>query len=76
VGDEGQILLRSENPLKLDHLRRVEGDFCVCTQLSSLILASYDNILILGPDWMENIEEADAWTVLGLQILLEAHREA
>lgn len=53
-------------------VQHMEGDFSVSTQLSRLDLASYDNILILGPDWMENTEEADARTVLGLQILLEA----
>jgi len=39
-----------------------------------LNLTRYDNIMILGPDWMENTEEADARTVLCLHILLEAFK--
>jgi hypothetical protein len=57
-------------------LQHVEGDFSVASQLSRFDLTRYDNIVILGPDWMENTEEADARTVLCLHILLEALKQA
>jgi hypothetical protein len=62
----------SPERLRLQHF---EGDFSVSAHLSRLNLPSYDNIMLLGPDWMESTEEADARTILGFQLLLEALKE-
>jgi hypothetical protein len=51
-------------------LRHLEGDFNVPADLAGVDLFSYDNILILGPDWMESTEDADARTILGLQLVM------
>jgi len=57
-------------------LQHLEGDFSVAAQLSRFDLTRYNNIVILGPDWMENTEEADARTVLCFHLLVEALKQA
>jgi hypothetical protein len=76
ISTRSEHMARLSSPPGRVHLQHVEGDFSVSAQLSRFELTRYDNIVILGPDWMENTEEADARTVLCLHILLEALKQA
>ena len=47
----------------------LEGDYTVPSHLGTIDVMSYDNIVILGCDWLPSPEEADARTILGFMML-------
>jgi hypothetical protein len=52
--------------LQLTHL---EGDYAAPSDLLRVDPKSYDNVVIVGCDWLGSKEEADARTILGLLLL-------
>ncbi|MYE87854.1 ion channel DMI1, partial [Candidatus Poribacteria bacterium] len=42
-----------------------EGDHTILSDLEAIQPSSYDNVLILGSDWLETQEESDARTIVG-----------
>ncbi|MCB2183076.1 MAG: hypothetical protein KQH63_13660 [Desulfobulbaceae bacterium] len=56
------------NPEKVT-VELLEGDYTVPSSLLRIDVLSYDNIVILGCDWLPSPEEADARTILGFMML-------
>jgi hypothetical protein len=54
--------------LQLTHL---EGDYAAPSDLARINPMGYDNVVIVGCDWLDSKEEADARTILGLLLLKE-----
>ncbi len=52
-------------------VRHVEGDQTVPPDLQRMEPAGYDNIVLLGSDWQEGAEEADARSILSYLLLAE-----
>jgi hypothetical protein len=52
-------------------LRLLDGDYTVPSDLTKIAPADYDNIVILGCDWLPTPEEADARTILGFMLIRE-----
>jgi hypothetical protein len=52
-------------------VRQHEGDYTVPGNLSALGPESFDNIVLLGSDWLRNGEESDARTIMGYLLLHE-----
>lgn len=50
-------------------VRQVEGDYTVRADLERLGPAGYDNVILLGSDWLDSGEETDARTILGYVLL-------
>ena len=46
-------------------VRQVEGDYALAADLRRLDLAGYDNIMVLGSDWLESDVASDARAILG-----------
>jgi hypothetical protein len=46
-----------------------EGDHTSLSDLADLDLTSYDNVVMLGSDWVETQEESDARTIVGHLVL-------
>ena len=46
-----------------------EGDHTILSDLEAIQPSSYDNVLILGSDWLETQEESDARTIVGHLVL-------
>ena len=46
-----------------------EGDHAILSDLEAIQPSSYDNVLILGSDWLETQEESDARTIVGHLVL-------
>jgi len=55
-------------------VNQIEADFTLPVELGALKLESYDAILILGSDRTENVEDADARTLLAFQLVQSALR--
>lgn len=58
-------------------VRQLEGDYAAPSDLERINPAGYDNVLILGCDWLKSKEEADARTIHGYLLLREIllHKE-
>lgn len=56
------------DPVKV-RLRLLDGDYTVPSDLAGINPDSYDNIVILGCDWLPTPEEADSRTILGFKLL-------
>jgi ion channel POLLUX/CASTOR len=59
-------------------VRQLEGDYAAPSDLVRINPAGYDNIIVLGCDWLKSKEEADARTVHGylmLREILTKHKE-
>ncbi len=54
--------------IELTHL---DGDYTSPSDLRGVDPASYGNVILIGSDWMESGEEADARTILGYLLLRE-----
>ncbi len=52
--------------VKIGH---IEGDYAAPSDLIKIQPADYDNVVIVGCDWLESTEEADARTILGHLLL-------
>ncbi len=50
-------------------IRHLDGDYTDPQDLALVDLCSYDNIVLLGCDWMKSAEQADARTILGFMLL-------
>jgi ion channel POLLUX/CASTOR len=58
--------------ISLDQINLLSGDYTETAVLGQLDLASYDNILFLGNNWMANGDDTDANTLLGFITLQSA----
>lgn len=56
------------NPEKVK-MKLLDGDYTVTSDLERIDVMTYDNIVILGCDWLPSPEEADARTILGFMML-------
>ncbi len=52
-------------------LSHIEGDYNAPADLRRAEPAAYDNVVLLGSDWLESGEESDARTILGHLLLRE-----
>ena len=52
-------------------LTHLDGDYASPSDLRRADPASYDNLILIGSDWLESGEEADARTILGYLLLRE-----
>lgn len=50
-------------------IRQMEGDYTAPVDLRRLDPGSYDNVILLGSDWLDSGEESDARTILGYLLL-------
>jgi hypothetical protein len=57
-------------------LKHVEGDYSAPSDLRKIHPEQYDNVVILGCDWLESKEEADARTILGYLLLRQILAES
>ena len=55
-----------QHRVKVNHY---EGDHTSLSDLEAIHPSSYDNVLILGSDWLETQEESDARTIVGHLVL-------
>jgi hypothetical protein len=53
---------------------QLSGDYCIPSDLERMEPHAYDNVVVLGCDWLESKEEADARTINGLLLLREILR--
>lgn len=63
-----RISRRDSNPERVS-IRMIEGDYASPAELRAADPGSYDNIVLLGSDWLESGEEADARTILAYLLL-------
>ncbi len=56
-------------------VRQIEGDYTVHAELLKLNPLGYDNILLMGSDWLRTGSEADARTILGALLIHEIAEE-
>ncbi|HEX6069957.1 MAG TPA: hypothetical protein VFZ18_09035, partial [Longimicrobiaceae bacterium] len=54
-----------EDPPRRVRVTQLEGDYVAPADLRRVDPGSYDNIVIVGSDWLESGEESDARTILG-----------
>jgi hypothetical protein len=57
-------------------LKHMEGDYSAPLDLRKIQAEQYDNVVILGCDWLESKEEADARTILGYLLLRQIFAES
>jgi hypothetical protein len=50
-------------------VRQVDGDYTAPADLARMEPGGYDNIVMMGSDWMQSGEESDARTILGYLLL-------
>ena len=55
-----------QNHVKVSHY---EGDYTFLSDLKAIHPSSFDNVVILGSDWVETQEESDARTIVGHLVL-------
>lgn len=51
------------------NIRHIVGDYSAPSDLAHVDPAAYDNVVVLGCDWLKSKEEADARTILGHLLL-------
>lgn len=69
-------LARHELHLERLQLTHIEGDYTLRKDLKRVKPATYDNIIMLGNDWVGSGEESDARTIVGYLSLQELLGEA
>jgi hypothetical protein len=52
-------------------VRHLEGDYTVPSELARTDPAAYDNVVLLGSDWLRSGEESDARSIVGYLLLRE-----
>ena len=57
-------------------LKHMEGDYSAPSDLREIHPEQYDNVVILGCDWLASKEEADARTILGYLLLRQIIAES
>jgi ion channel POLLUX/CASTOR len=71
VEERAARLLRHDINLHRVTVHHIEGDYTVPSDLAKVRPGDYDNVVLLGSDWLETGEEADARTILGYLLLRE-----
>ena len=61
------------NPKRVQ-LTHLEGDYAAPSDLAQVNPVGYDNVVIVGCDWLDSKQEADARTILGLLLLKDILR--
>ena len=61
------------NPKRVQ-LTHLEGDYAAPSDLVQVNPVGYDKVVLVGCDWLDSKEEADARTILGLLLLKETLR--
>lgn len=69
VHDRLARLDRHDVRLQRVRVEHIEGDYTVPSDLARVKPAEYDNIVLLGSDWLETGEEADARNLVGYLLL-------
>jgi ion channel POLLUX/CASTOR len=52
-------------------VRHLQGDYTVQAELLALEPLAYDNVILMGSDWLRSTQDADARTILGALLLNE-----
>ncbi len=52
-------------------VRHLHGDYTVQAELLALEPLAYDNVILMGSDWLRSTQDADARTILGALLLNE-----
>ena len=66
-----QRMARYALRLRRVRLQQLEGDYVAPSDLETVKPETYDNVVIVGCDWLASMEEADARTILGYLLLKE-----
>lgn len=69
AADRIRLIERYEGDPRRLRLTHHEGDYAAPSDLRRHDPAGYDNVVLVGNDWMESGEEADARTILGYMML-------
>lgn len=69
IKDREQRMERYMLHPKRVQMTHLEGDYAAPSDLFKVDPKAYDNVLIVGCDWLDSKEEADARTILGLLLL-------
>ncbi|RMH50429.1 MAG: ion channel DMI1 [Bacteroidetes bacterium] len=69
AAERAAAMRRLEVPGERVRVRHLEGDYTVRADLERAGPAGYDNVILLGSDWLASGEEADARTILGYVLL-------
>ena len=71
LADRAADLDRYDLRLRRTGLRQLEGDYTIPSELARIGPAEYDNVVLLGSDWLPSGYESDARTILGYMLLRE-----
>ncbi len=69
AAERAAAMRRLDVPGERVRVRHLEGDYTVRADLERAGPAGYDNVILLGSDWLDSGEEADARTILGYVLL-------
>jgi hypothetical protein len=69
--DRNAVMARHELELEHVKLAHIHGDYTVPKDLKAVEPGSYDNIVMMGSDWVGSGEESDARTIVGYLLLQE-----
>lgn len=71
IGERETMIGRNGVDLQRTRVRQVEADFTSLVDLAKQNPASWDNIVLVGSDWLDSEAESDARTILGFLVLEE-----
>ncbi len=69
--DRNAVMARHELDLEHIELAHIHGDYTVPKDLKAVDPGTYDNIIMMGSDWVGSGEESDARTIVGYLLLQE-----
>ena len=72
VSEREKNLARFDLNLRQVQLTQLEGDYTAASDLKRVRPESYDNILLLGSDWLDSEGDSDARTILGYLLLIDS----
>ena len=71
LAERATDLDRYDLQLRRTGLRQLEGDYTIPSELARINPGEYDNVVLLGSDWLPSGYESDARTILGYLLLRE-----
>lgn len=66
-----QAVRRYGADLRRAGVRQVEGDYTILSELAGVAPTEYDNVILMGSDWLRSGSESDARTLVGYLLLQE-----
>ncbi len=75
IKERHQRMARYTQQQKRVQQKHLEGDYAAPSDLIRIDPNGYDNVVIVGCDWLDSKEEADARSILGLLLLKDMLKE-